>query len=133
MRPEHAVLDASVFVRAQRREEPALRWIEAAWDRRLILVAPELIMAEVANAFLGYVRHGELLVDDAREALADLRSIARPVPLDRLFPEAFDVAFERGLSAYDATYVVAAEHGGVPLVTFDRKLAAATPNAVLVT
>jgi predicted nucleic acid-binding protein len=43
------------------------------------------------------------------------------------------LAVSRRLTAYDACYVVLAETLDAPLVTADRRLAAATPNAVLIT
>ncbi|MBV8479265.1 MAG: ribonuclease VapC, partial [Actinobacteria bacterium] len=44
---------------------------------------------------------------------------------------ALNVAIERSLTAYDASYVVLAEQLGAALVTADRTMAAATPSAVL--
>jgi len=46
---------------------------------------------------------------------------------------AWIIANERGLSVYDACYVVLAETMGATLVTADRRLAAATADAVLIT
>ena len=54
-------------------------------------------------------------------------------PVGNLAAPAFHIANERGLSAYDACYVVLAETMGAPLVTADRRLASATANAVLIT
>lgn len=53
------------------------------------------------------------------------------VSLLELAPPALEVALDRGLTPSDACYVVLAELRGATLVTADRKLAAATPNAVL--
>lgn len=46
---------------------------------------------------------------------------------------AFELAVDTGLSAYDAFYAVLAEALDLPLVTADRKLAAAIEGSVLVT
>ena len=71
---------------------------------------------------------------DARAALdAVFAAPARPVPLESLVGSVWSLALERRLSAYDACYVVLAETLDAPLVTADRQLAAATPNAVLIT
>jgi len=51
---------------------------------------------------------------------------------DQPLAAALDVAITTGLSAYDAFYAVLSATIGVPLVTADRKLAAAVPGAVLV-
>ena len=45
---------------------------------------------------------------------------------------AFDVALDRGLSVYDASYVVLAEALDAILVTADRTLASAAPEAELI-
>lgn len=52
-------------------------------------------------------------------------------PVESLVRAAWATALSRGLTVYDACYVVLAETLDVPLVTADRGLATATPNAVL--
>ena len=54
-------------------------------------------------------------------------------PAGNLAAPAFHIAAERGLSAYDACYVVLAETMGATLITADRRLASATADAVLIT
>lgn len=46
---------------------------------------------------------------------------------------AFELAMDTGLSAYDAFYAVLSTMLDLPLVTADRKLAAAVDGSVLVT
>lgn len=126
-----AVVDASSFVRFHTGDEQATEWMRAALRAHTILLAPELVLAEVANALLAYQRRALLAQDDLLESLDDLSSTIELVPLSDLFPEAVGVAMTRGLTAYDACYVVLAEDVGVPLLTADRRLAAATDRGVL--
>ena len=79
-----------------------------------------------------FVRHRG--ADAARARLVLAAAFRLPIvaaPLLLLAPRALNVAIERSLTAYDASYVVLAEQLRATLVTADRKLAAATPNAVL--
>ena len=127
-----AVLDACSFVRAHTGNEQAAAWIREALTADTILFAPELILAEVANALLGYRRRALLTEDDLLESLDDLGSSVELVPLRDLFPQAAEVAAARGLTVYDACYAVLAEELGVPLLTADRRLAAATVSSILI-
>jgi len=95
--------------------------------------APELIVAEVSNALALAVRTELRSLDDARR-LFDLMA-ASPIRLHamtRLAPSAIELAAASRLSAYDAFYAVLAAALDVPLVTADRRLAAAVPDSVLV-
>ncbi len=122
-----SVLDASVAVRAfVNLDELALAWMRTA------VIWPTLIYAEFGNAVVGMHRNGRLTLDDARRSLRVLhRKRAELRAVESLTRPAWDVALARNLSVYDACYVVLAEGLGVPLVTADRRLAGATPNAVL--
>jgi predicted nucleic acid-binding protein len=53
-------------------------------------------------------------------------------PLRGLAGPALDCALSRGLSAYEACYVVLAESLGATLVTADRSIAAAVERAELI-
>ena len=128
---ELAVIDASAFVRDQLGDRRAGEWIERALSCEITLIAPALIFAEVSNALLGYVRRGELTVDEALDGIADLQQLVQLTPLDALYPAAFELGLDRGLSAYDAAYAQLAESEQIPLITADRKLAAATARGVL--
>jgi predicted nucleic acid-binding protein len=95
--------------------------------------APDLIGPESTHALLRLVRAGRLDLDDARRLADDVER----TPLDRhpslgQVGAAFELAQSSGLSGYDAFYVVLAEALDLPLVTADRTLAAAVPNAILV-
>ena len=127
-------MDASVFVRAlvEPLDEDAIGWVEATNDRRIAARTPELALAEIANAFVGYVRAG--LLDEER-ALARLRYVL-DMPIDvvslrLLAVPALGVSLTRGLSAYDACYVALANGCGATLVTADRRLAAEAEQSAL--
>jgi predicted nucleic acid-binding protein len=128
---EPVVIDASAFMRFHLGSDEAAEVLHDVWRSGGRLLAPELILAEVASALLRYTRSAGLAVGDAEETLGDLSRTVGVWPLDVLFPAAFALAAERGLSAY-AAYVELAEALDARLVTADRRLAAATPNAVLV-
>lgn len=121
------MLDASAVVRALvNLDRDAQAWLRrpVAW--------PTLIYVEVLHSVLRLCRQRVTSPGRARDALATLHAVrADARPLKSLAATAWDVALERNLSACDACYVVLAELLDVPLVTADRRLAAATPNAVL--
>jgi predicted nucleic acid-binding protein len=108
-----------VFERIERGE------LEAAW--------PELALVEVANAAATLARAGRLSAKRAAELVGEV--VAAPIraeSLSLLVLPALAIALKRSISVYDACYVVLAEALDVPLLTADRRLAAATPNGELI-
>ena len=91
-----------------------------------------LAFTEVANALLGYVRAGALSQADAASALKALAGPSLRLHGAELAPAALGAAIDLGLSAYDGTYAALAESLDAPLVTADRRLAAAVTRAELI-
>jgi predicted nucleic acid-binding protein len=95
--------------------------------------APDVIVAEVANALVVSLRASRRSPAEAEQLLEDF--MGSPLVLHPIAPmasAAIDLAVRMGLSAYDAFYAVLAATLDAPLVTADRKLADAVPGAVLV-
>jgi len=128
-----AVLDASAAVRV------ALNASEAeVWARRLsaaeLVMAPELLIAEAANAFWKYLRAGHLDRAGAERALgACLRLVDEFVPMRDLCLEAFRLAAAAGRPVYDMFYLVLAQREGATLLTADGWLGQAARNHGVVT
>ncbi|HEX7524967.1 MAG TPA: type II toxin-antitoxin system VapC family toxin [Gaiellaceae bacterium] len=128
------VIDASTVMRALvDGNESALDWLGRIRADDVAGAWPELAVVEVANGLTTLVRAGRLSDVLARRTLASALDLPiRAESLTVLVSAALGVALSRGLSAYDACYVVLAETLGGPLVTADRRLAGATKNAVLI-
>jgi predicted nucleic acid-binding protein len=129
-----AVLDANVFVRsAVQRSTDARKWLDAVEADELDGHVPELVYAEVGNSLLKYVRAEKMSAGDAVAALETVVALPlRAHRLGKLAPGALALAVETGLSAYDCCYAVLSESMNAPLVTADRRLAAAVRSAELV-
>lgn len=127
------VFDASVVLRAVvDRNEEAASWFERAAAGEVEASWPDLVFVEVANAAATMVREGRIAAAKGAGALAfafaaTVRAESTP---ELVFP-ALTLAASRSLSAYDACYVVLAHAADAALVTADRRLAAATQNAIL--
>ena len=138
MRPVIAaeiVLDASALLRGLQREaEEAIEILDRITDGSVSAHAPDLIGPETANALLRLVRAGRFSPQAAATMLeaATASEIVRYSSAQFARP-AFELAVDTGLSAYDAFYAVLARMLDLPLVTADRKLAAAVDGSVLVT
>jgi len=129
------VIDASAVVRALVNKSPAaVDWLERIGQEEVQASCPSLLFAEVGSSVLRLHRAGELTARTAQRVVE--RTLAAPFevePVELLVLHAWDVAVNRSLSIYDACYVVLAETRDAVLVTADRRLAAATANAALIT
>lgn len=98
---------------------------DGVWAEALLgsdaLVAPHLMPAEVANVLCRAALAGDVTVDSASLAHADLLRLR--VGLFDYEPFAERVwALRDGMSAYDAWYVALAESLDAPVATLDRRL-----------
>lgn len=129
-----AVVDASAVVRGLTTEGEAADLLDQIAAGYTVGHAPDLLVAEVSNAFALAVRTERRLLADA-QSLFELLA-ASPIKLHSTVPlasAAIALAASSRLSAYDSFYAVLAHALDIPLVTADRRLAAAVPGAVLVT
>ncbi len=128
---DEVVVDASVAAKCfftEAGSDDARRFVATG----AVLIAPDLIFAEIASVASKKVRRGEiseLLGRDAVEALAEL--LDEVVPSRGLARRGFDLAAEHGFSAYDAIYLALAESRMTRVVTADAKLIARTLSAGL--
>jgi predicted nucleic acid-binding protein len=118
------VLDASVVIEILLQNEDGLRLQERVLDRKQRPNAPHLLDVEVAQVVRRYWLAGQLTAERAQEMLDDLIVL----PIQRyahaiLVPRIWEL--RENLTAYDATYVALAEALDAPLLTRDRRLAAA--------
>jgi predicted nucleic acid-binding protein len=93
--------------------------------------APHLLDLEVLQVLRRYVANAEIHSDRASQALADYLDF----PLIRYSHEVFALRIwelRHNLTAYDGAYVALAEALSAPLITCDRKLAAATGHHAIV-
>ncbi len=116
------VVDTSVVLAVILGEPEREALIAATVDHSL--VGPDCIPSEVGNAFSALMKRGRL---DLSRSLDGLRAFAsvplRLLPID--LPAALTIASRRRIYAYDAYFIDCALRTGAPLMTLDRRLAAA--------
>lgn len=118
------VVDASALLEALLRTPAANVVEERLFVPRQTLHAPHLLDVEVAQVIRRYAANGEIDGTRGRLALADLADLPlRRYPHDFLLPRIWEL--RNDLTAYDAAYVALAEALDAPLLTRDRRLAAA--------
>ncbi len=118
------VVDASV----------ALCWFatekETAFANRLIaagvdLVAPSLMLVELANGLWKKTRRGEMTADLAASGLREIwRFVPQIVDVFDLAEPAMALARELDHSVHDCVYLALARRRGAPLFASDQKLVA---------
>lgn len=112
-------------------EPAAAAWLAAAGDA-VEAIVPELAFAETAHVLARYTRAGQLSARSARDKLqAVVEAPLRPQRVRPLAARALEAALARGLSAYDACYLILATERDAVLVTADRRLAGAAAQSAL--
>ena len=115
------VVDASV----------AVKWfvpeVQADAARRLliegvVLLAPDLIWAEVGNVLWRKWREGELPADDVQAILRDFRRFPLRIQSgESLYAVTWPLAQASGRTFYDCLYLALAMSTGCAMVTADRR------------
>ncbi len=118
------VIDASVGLKLFVSEEGSAA-AEALYAGGESLVAPELVLAELANGLWKLARRGELSEAQFLAAVARLPLVYDElVPLEVLLQSAATIARTLDHPVYDCFYLALAAARGMPLVTADRRLLA---------
>ena len=87
------------------------------------LIAPDLILTEMAHLCLKRMRRGECSREQAKAAVDGVKALLDEIaPVIELSSRAFDLAADDDLSAYDATYLALAETRDASVLTADRRL-----------
>ena len=125
------VLDASAAVDWLLRTPAGGRVEQRIYAGNDTLHTVHLLDVEFVQVLRRLVREGVLAPKRAAEAIEDLSAlrITRYAPV-LLLPRIWRL--RQNLSAYDAAYVALAEELRAPLITRDRKIAAAPNHAVVV-
>lgn len=118
------VVDASVAIKWYVEEdyrEQALNLRRDYYDGRIALASQPLLFYEVANA-LRY--HVALSPSDVRRSINSLLDMQLDLltPMGEILEAAVDLAFNEGITVYDAVYLALAEYLGSKVVTADEKL-----------
>ncbi len=120
------VLDASVAAKwllAEADSDKAAALFQAWTAKRVGLLAPELLPAEVTSALWKRVMRGFLPVGEAIRLQNEFTDLGIPLhPIGELVGVAFDLALRYRHSVYDGLYLAFAHKTGAEFVTADEKL-----------
>ena len=89
---------------------------------------PGILVSELRNVLLGFVRRGELTTEQAKAMCDDASLVLGGRIISVSGSQVIDTALECDLTAYDAEFVVVARALGVPLATSDRAILAGAPD-----
>jgi predicted nucleic acid-binding protein len=125
------VLDASAAVEWMLQTTAGHRIEQRIFSRPDTLHTVHLLDVEFAQVLRRLVREGTLAAGRAQQAIEDLAAlrIQRYAPV-LLLPRIWKL--RQNLSAYDAAYIALAEELHAPLITRDRRIAAAPGHAAAV-
>ena len=120
------VIDAGIAVKWFLNEplsEKALQLLKQFQQGAVELVAPELLIAEVANVFWKRAARGDLTKEEAADNLQDALAINLPlVPTAVLAKNALALAQRHNRSVYDSLYLALALARDCELATSDERL-----------
>jgi predicted nucleic acid-binding protein len=87
------------------------------------LIAPELVIAEIANAAWKFVISDRMIAESAMSAVREVvKAFEELVPISVLKDRALAIAIELRHPAYDCLYLALAERDTSPLVTANDRL-----------
>jgi predicted nucleic acid-binding protein len=125
------VADASVVLDVLLRTPDADTLLERMVSASPMIHAPHLLDSEVAQVTRRYWQAGELDAKRGAEVIADLAALPiRRYPHEHMLQRIWEL--RDNVTAYDAAYLALAEALDMPLLTRDRRLAAAPGHSARV-
>ncbi len=116
------VLEASAAVRLILGDPAAAAMAEQIREAAVVM-APELMLTEVANTLWKLQRAGHLADLDPQQLLAEARDLVDRVEADRhLQAEALALACHHDHPVYDCLYLTLARREAATLISLDRRL-----------
>lgn len=120
--PTRIVLDASAVIRIMEGATQAAAFTEALISAELVL-APELMLTEVANTLWRLQRAGQLQADSLQPRLRRAADLVDHIEPDRtLQAEALALATHLDHPVYDCLYLVLARREVASLLSADQRL-----------
>jgi len=124
--PETFVLDCSVaakWVLPEPDRAPALGWLERYASGEVLLIAPDLLMAEFASLVAKRNRRKQISAGQAHEAFALMTKCApRLFDMRPRLLRALDLSLQYQLSLWDCVYLALALEHDCPVLTADLRL-----------
>jgi predicted nucleic acid-binding protein len=118
------VIDASVALKWYL-DEPNAETAREILASNEMLVAPEIIVSEIANAAWLRLNRGDVTTEQAKALLAEVPgAFVALMPTVDLALRALEIATELKHPVYDALYLATCEKWNAPLVTADARLLA---------
>ncbi len=103
--------------------EPGSEVVKALIEQDAFLIAPDLILVEIASVAAKKVRRNEMEAELGAAALRELPELLdEVVPASGLCGRALDFACLNGFSVYDGVYLALAEQRRSQVVTADARL-----------
>jgi predicted nucleic acid-binding protein len=115
------VVDASVACKWYLDEAYSDKARKLVEDEDDLLIAPDLILAEVGNVLWKRRLRNEIDQAQAEEAVGHLPGVLLLISSKTLLARALEIAVRLQHPIYDCFYVAAAERWGAPLVTDDQR------------
>src|SRR5574341_218667 len=117
------VVDASIVI-TYLIQEAYTSYVEAFFDQATptdTLSVPEFCLLECANVIWKQVRFHNMMPQQARLLLRDLRTLPlKRAPVKRLLDTALDIGMRHQLVIYDSAYIALAQRSAYPLITADE-------------
>ncbi len=93
--------------------------------------APPILMSELQNVLVGFVRRGAITAGQATAMAEDASAILGERIAGVSGGQTIEAALECGLTAYDAEFVVLARRLRVPLATLDQAILSGAPDVAV--